>query len=345
MLAGLNHQNVLRFYAVAVDEAGGGGRGGRGGGVEACTAATPPPPLAGAHKKAHHRAPIVGILTEHCAGGSLAAHLKQPEGREAGPSSGAGGPPSSPASASSPTTPPPGTLPLAVRAGLALGAARGLAYLHAMRVVHLDLKPENLLLDAGLDVAAAMVALRRRRGGGVCASEKAGVGATPPALLALAGALPTVKVADFGLARVRWAANGRYVAPLAHLQGTLPFMAPELVADPGHVSDRADVWSLGVVMWQLATRAAPHAGLGPSAIVAGLMATGAGGSGGGAPPFTPGPLPAWVEPAWRDLVEACWEPLPAERPSAAQVAARLEALLEAEVVRERMAAGGAGGGG
>ena len=38
-------------------------------------------------------------------------------------------------------------LPLSKRTALALDAAKGLAYLHAMDIVHFDLKPDNLLLD------------------------------------------------------------------------------------------------------------------------------------------------------------------------------------------------------
>ena len=30
-------------------------------------------------------------------------------------------------------------------------------------------------------------------------------------------------------------------------RGTLPYMAPELVNDPNRVSEKADVWSLGMV--------------------------------------------------------------------------------------------------
>jgi hypothetical protein len=228
---------------------------------------------------------VVGIITEFAAGGSLAQYLR--------------------------ATPPPPLLPLRLRAELALGAARGMAYLHAMRVVHLgkkdrgegrggegtggddaphlcplipsasDLKPDNLLLDA------------------------------PPHPDATA---PVVKVADFGLARHRWTS---YVPSLASISGTLAFLAPEIVADPDRVSDKADVWSFGCVLCEMVARAVPHAGLAPQAIVSGLVMGG----------LTPD-VPADAEPEWVELMLSCWAPRPADRPSFRELADRLAALVD-----------------
>jgi serine/threonine protein kinase len=54
-------------------------------------------------------------------------------------------------------------------------------------------------------------------------------------------------------------------------RGTLPYMAPELVSDPMRVSEKADVWSLGMVLWEMLTLQVPFSDLTPQQIVAGLM--------------------------------------------------------------------------
>lgn len=55
------------------------------------------------------------------------------------------------------------------------------------------------------------------------------------------------------------------------VRGTLPYMAPELVSDPTRVSEKADVWSLGMVLWEMLTLQVPFSDLSPQQIVAGLM--------------------------------------------------------------------------
>lgn len=141
-------------------------------------------------------------------------------------------------------------IPLAQRCQLALHATNGLAYLHELRVVHFDLKPDNLLLEApspGAAAAALDAAWHAGSSGGGVGTPHSGVsngaaGAASPAdaAAAVAGAAaPVLKVADFGLSKHKL---NSYVSNCRDLRGTLPYMAPELVADPERVSEKADVW-------------------------------------------------------------------------------------------------------
>ena len=78
------------------------------------------------------------------------------------------------------------------------------------------------------------------------------------------------------------------------------------------------MWSLGIVLWEMAVRKPPHATLAPQDIVRGLMA----GS-----PLTP-EVPSWVEPEWRHLMEAAWDPVPSRRPSFRELGEQLRRIVE-----------------
>lgn len=113
-----------------------------------------------------------------------------------------------------------------------------LEFAHERGIVHRDIKPENLLLD------------------------KAG----------------RIKVADFGIARIldqtageEGAAVGRGMAgpdvdaglTRGMALGTPRYMAPEQAQAPASVDHRADIYSLGVVFYEMLTGERPTAGLTP----------------------------------------------------------------------------------
>jgi predicted Ser/Thr protein kinase len=93
-----------------------------------------------------------------------------------------------------------------------------LQYAHAKGLVHRDIKPENILLDSsGL-----------------------------------------VKVADFGLARLLGSETSELtLTATEHVMGTLKYMAPEQIEGAHDVDHRADIYSLGVVFYEMLTGELP----------------------------------------------------------------------------------------
>lgn len=113
--------------------------------------------------------------------------------------------------------------PLQARTWLRYSAdiARGLRFLHSHDVVHLDIKPANVLLS----------------GEDLC------------------------KIADFGcsLKLDRGCEVGACGARASQVGGTYTHRSPELLRGEA-VSPKADIFSFGITMWQLITRKQPYSG-------------------------------------------------------------------------------------
>lgn len=205
---------------------------------------------------------VVGIMTEFAASGSLATFMRRNQDGGGGEGGGSC------------------FLSLQQRAHLALHAANGMAYLHSQRIVHFDVKPDNLLVDGDWSTLEG----------------------------------PVLKVADFGLSVVK--AN-TFCSDVHDLRGTLPYMAPEMIIDHKHVTEKADVWSLGVVFWELLTQQQPYADIAPAQLLGAL------GSGSARLP-----IPEWCEPEWRAVMESCWVEDPTLRPTCRQLAVQLQRIRD-----------------
>ena len=73
----------------------------------------------------------------------------------------------------------------------------------------------------------------------------------------------TVKIVDFGIARI---GNENVTRP-GQLMGSIPYMSPEQVKDKAYVDSRTDIFSVGIVLYQLLTNALPFDGKDMGAIL------------------------------------------------------------------------------
>ncbi|XP_028549150.1 uncharacterized protein LOC110096990 isoform X4 [Dendrobium catenatum] len=162
---------------------------------------------------------------------------------------------------------------------IAMDVAFGMEYLHGKNIVHFDLKSDNLLVN-----------LRDPQ-------------------------RPICKVGDLGLSKVKCK-----TLISGGVRGTLPWMAPELLNGSSNlVSEKVDVFSFGIVMWELLTGEEPYSDLHYGAIIGGIVSN------------TLRPtVPDSCDPEWGALMERCWSAEPTDRPSFTEIANRLrsmEALL------------------
>jgi len=114
-------------------------------------------------------------------------------------------------------------------------AAKGMHFLHSSGIVHRDLKSPNLLLNRQWNL----------------------------------------KVADFGLTVLRADPKDGKAKQQGELAGSLMWMAPELLAEYDKVDYMmSDIYSFGIVMWEVLTRSHPYAGLTQAQIAVGVIRDG-----------------------------------------------------------------------
>ncbi|KAK7279008.1 hypothetical protein RJT34_24049 [Clitoria ternatea] len=121
----------------------------------------------------------------------------------------------------------------------------------------------------------------------------------------------TVKVCDFGLSRTK--ANTFLSSKTA--AGTPEWMAPEVIQ--GELSnEKCDVFSFGVILWELVTLEQPWRQFNPSQVVAAVGFMG-----------KRLEIPRHVNPEVAALIERCWAGEPWKRPSFSYVMKRLQQIL------------------
>ncbi|XP_068424467.1 mitogen-activated protein kinase kinase kinase 21 [Clinocottus analis] len=164
----------------------------------------------------------------------------------------------------------------------AVQIARGMLYLHkeaVVPIIHRDLKSSNILLLETI--------------------ENDDIGRK------------TLKITDFGLAR-EWHKTTKMSAA-----GTYSWMAPEVIKS-SIFSKGSDVWSYGVLLWELLTGEVPYRGIDGLAVAYGVAVN-----------KLTLPIPSTCPEPFAKLMEECWDQDPHVRPSFSCILEQLSAIEEA----------------
>jgi tetratricopeptide (TPR) repeat protein/TolB-like protein len=156
--------------------------------------------------------------------------------------------------------------------GLLRDVAKALAYAHDHGVVHRDIKPDNVLITGG-----------------------------------------TAVVTDFGIAKAIAAARSgpqqETITQIGSTIGTPTYMAPEQAAADPRTNHRADIYSFGVMAYEMLAGRPPFMGRAPQQLLAAQMTE------------PPAHITAWradVPPLLAELVMRCLEKEPDARPQSAR---------------------------
>ncbi|XP_036992638.2 mitogen-activated protein kinase kinase kinase 21 [Artibeus jamaicensis] len=170
-------------------------------------------------------------------------------------------------------------IPPHVLVNWAVQIARGMLYLHEEAVVsilHRDLKSSNILL------------LEKIEHDNFCRK--------------------TLKITDFGLAR-EWHRTTKMSAA-----GTYAWMAPEVIKS-SLFSKGSDIWSYGVLLWELLTGEVPYRGIDGLAVAYGVAVN-----------KLTLPIPSTCPEPFAKLMKECWQQDPHIRPSFALILEQLTAI-------------------
>ncbi len=154
-----------------------------------------------------------------------------------------------------------GPLPPEVAMALAIEVLAGLEHAHGEGVIHRDVKPENVLIEArGSSAPGTPRAARKSDDGDPSSDHKvlrdtSRVSGEPTRVL--------VKLTDFGIAKLL---DAQGVTSTGQVLGSPAHMAPEQI-EGGAVDARSDVFGLGVLLYECVVGHLPFEGQNPAQVL------------------------------------------------------------------------------
>jgi len=160
---------------------------------------------------------------------------------------------------------------------MAQDITRGLLLMHSQGILHRDMKSLNILLDKDM----------------------------------------TAKISDFGLSKIKTKSQtttlGLYVQN--NVFGSLLWKAPETFSIRNPYTDKADIYALGMIFWEIASCQVPYEGFDADTIKDSVKS--------GERLEIPSVCP--VE--FKELIELCWLQEPSQRPSATNVFEKISRII------------------
>lgn len=125
-----------------------------------------------------------------------------------------------------------------------------------------------------------------------------------------------VKISDFGTSR-EW----DEISTKMSFAGTVAWMAPEVIRNE-NCSEKVDIWSFGIVLWELLTCEIPYKDVDSSAIIWGVGNN-----------SLHLPIPSSCPEGFKLLIKQCWSVKPKTRPSFKIIMSHLE-IAGAELIKQ-----------
>lgn len=165
---------------------------------------------------------------------------------------------------------------------IAKDVAVGLAFLHKQSIIHRDIKSLNVLLDQQLNA----------------------------------------KLSDYGLAKIKtYSGNTMAVVGKKHNVGTTVWKAPELFKRGSSCSNASDVYSYGMLLWEIASHKIPFEDAESPEIAQGWIKDG-----------EQEVIPPNCPTSFAEIIKLCWNQLPEARPGIATIVQKLTQLVKEPVI-------------
>lgn len=128
-----------------------------------------------------------------------------------------------------------GPLPLSAACGIMEPVLQALGAAHEIDIIHRDLKPDNIFI------------VQRK------------------------GAPPRIKLIDFGISKFTQGGTGEKLTQTGAVMGTPAYMAPEQARGTAELDQRADIFSMGVIFYEMLTGKLPFEGSSFTEIVVSIL--------------------------------------------------------------------------